>query len=83
MASTFLAGALGVVSPADGSKPYGAPVMWVPNRTAVLLSWDKQATVRRMVENFKVDLGDVSSAVSLASLSSQPEPDPCICNAGV
>ena len=44
----------------DGSTPYGAPVMWLPNRTAVLLSWDKQATVARMVDNFKTDLGQAS-----------------------
>ncbi|KAL1514813.1 hypothetical protein AB1Y20_003898 [Prymnesium parvum] len=57
-ARSVVAGALGVVAPPDGSAPYGAAVMWLPNRTAVALSWDKKATVARMVENFKADLGE-------------------------
>jgi len=56
-ARSVVAGALGVVAPADGSVPYGAPVMWLPNRTAVALSWDKPKTIQRMVDNFHVDLG--------------------------
>ena len=56
-ARSVVAGALGVVASADGSAPYGAPVMWLPNRTALLLSWDKPKTLRRMVDNFQTDLG--------------------------
>jgi len=71
-ARTIVAGALGVVAPPDGSTPYGAPVMWLPNRAAVTLSWDKQATVRRMVDNFKVDLGQGFDVEPL-------EPAPSVC----
>ena len=39
--------------------------MWLPNRTAVLLSWDKHATVGRMVDNFKTDLGQVKSELAV------------------
>ena len=56
-ARSVVAGALGVVANADGSQPYGAPVMWLPNRTAVALSWDKPKTIQRMVSNFQTDLG--------------------------
>lgn len=56
-ARSVVAGAIGVVAPADGSTPYGAPVMWIPNRTTIALSWDKAKTLRGMVGNFETDLG--------------------------
>lgn len=46
-----------MVAPPDGTMPYGAPVMWLPNRMAHAFSWDKAATLERMVDNFQADLG--------------------------
>mmetsp|Transcript_76148 Transcript_76148/g.126901 ORF Transcript_76148/g.126901 Transcript_76148/m.126901 type:complete len:229 (-) Transcript_76148:81-767(-) len=56
-ARSVVAGALGVVAAPDGSTPYGAPVMWLPNRMAHTFSWNKAATLERMVDNFQADLG--------------------------
>ena len=55
-ARSVVAGALGVVAPESGEQPYGTPVMWLPNRAAITLSWDKQATLLGMVNNFEADL---------------------------
>jgi len=68
-ARAVVAGALGVVAPADGTPPYGTPVMWLPNRTAIALSWDKPKTLRGMVDNFASDLGE---AFALSPLEPTP-----------
>ena len=57
LARRVVAGALGVHAEADGSTPTGVPVMWLPNRTALTLTFNKEAVLRRMVENFQTDLG--------------------------
>lgn len=56
-ARSVVANALGVIAPPDGSVPYSVPAMWLPNRTAVMLSWNRAATIRGMVANFETDLG--------------------------
>lgn len=64
-----VAGALGVHAEADGSPPHGSPVMWLPNRIALTLTFDKDKVLRRMVDNFAIDLG---RAFELESLEPAP-----------
>ena len=60
---SVVAGSLGVLAPADGTPPTAVPVMWIPNRLAMLfngaflLSGRKRVLVERMWNNFETDLG--------------------------
>ena len=65
IARSVVAGALGVIAPADGSPPYSVPAMWLPNRTAVALSWNKPETIAGMIRNFETDLGKCFEFASL------------------